>query len=164
MSQTDCPVCKHPNVELINRDLSMGVDFPIIAVNYKIDASAIIDHWTHGVEEEGRAENLEMAISTDLYTLLNNKLRLLNLKFKRLESATPATGESKEMISLSKAIDDTIKTLMVVRKEYGISDETRIQELERTFNELISLLDQFCPTDRKKLEAALGLESLTEAE
>ena len=161
----NCPVCSHPEVDDINDGLTMGVDFILLAKRYKITTEHLEDHWKHGMEDEltkGTKPTQEQATSTstDIYSILRYKLRHLKRRFDGLITSTAATGESRELIQLSKAIDDTISVTLKVKKEMGIIEETRISELENMMSELVMIMPKMCETDQQLLEVVLGLESV----
>ncbi|MCK5611460.1 hypothetical protein KAR91_56845 [Candidatus Pacearchaeota archaeon] len=155
----NCPVCSHPKVDDIDDGLTMGIDFTKLAQMYNVTSEQLVSHWQHGTDKDVVKEKI-VSTSSDIYSILRYKLGHLKKRFNNLVLSSPASGESRELIQLSKAIDDTISVTLKVQKELGITDETRIQELERMMSEIMMVMPRMCDTDQALLEAALGLESV----
>jgi hypothetical protein len=159
----NCPVCTHPKVDDIDDGLTMGVDFAVLSKRYGLKSDDLVSHWKHGMEDEIKDAGkkvIEKTTSVSIYSILRKKLDLLNKRFDGLVLSSPATGESKELIQLSKAIDDTITVTLKVQKEMGIVEQTRITELETMMSEIMMIMPKMCETDQALLEAALQLESI----
>lgn len=153
-----CPVCSHKRSEAIDTDLTKGVDFPLIALKYKVAHDDIVKHISHGLEDSNKIP--EEAVADDEYSTLRWMLRHLRNRFRNLELSEAASPYSKELISLAGSINSTVANLVKVRKELGITDETRIRELEKMMGELMMVLPSLCKDDQLKIERALKLESV----
>lgn len=160
-----CPVCSHPQHDMIEDDLTQGVDLMVITRAYRISHDDLVVHLRHGLGDESDIDEEVgelLSQATDEYSILRFDLLNLRNRYRRLIAVSPATAESKELIQLSRAINETVKTLLIVRKEIGQTDDTRIQQLEKMFNELMMTLPALCEKDQKIIERALGIESIVE--
>ena len=161
----NCPVCTHPKKEDIDDGLTMGIDFPVLAKRYSLKSEDLVAHWKHGMEDEiGEATSADpekfISTSNDIYSILRKKLLHLQKRFDDLLLSDPATNLSKELIQLSKAIDDTISVMLKVKKEMGIVDETRIIELEKMMSEIMMIMPRMCEKDQVLIEKALQLDTV----
>ena len=161
-----CRICNHPQHKAIEAEITKGSELIQIAVRFKITHDDIVAHLQHGMGDEDSADEEIgdlLSQATDEYSILKFQLYHLRNRERNLIAASPATAESKELISLSRAVNDTVKTLLIVRKEVGQTDDTRTRELEKMLSQLMMILPSLCEKDQDMVERALGIESIVKS-
>lgn len=159
MNRSNCPVCSHPKADVIEMQITAGIDLDKIAAHFGLGIDDIPNHIRHGSDGVVMPEPLSPG---DEYSTLQFVRRQLKLRFDNLIASSAATPESKELIQLSRAINDTVKATVLVREKLGHTDDTRAKELEKMFDELMMVIPQLCPKDQQLIEKALRLEALVE--
>lgn len=162
---SNCPVCQHGESQTIIDELTRGTAMVKIAQRFRLTQDDLVMHIEHGsdgsVESDDVIERL-LSQSEDEFSILKYNLLHLRNRYTNLILAEAASAESKELISLSRAINDTVKTMLITRKEIGQVDDTRSTELEKMFNELMMTLPMLCAKDQAIIERTLGITTIVE--
>lgn len=120
-----CSVCKHENVDEINKQLLEGVPLRDIAGHFGVSRAALTRHKAHIPEKLLKAHEIEEQASAE--NLLGELLKLKS-KAEGILDAAENKGDLKTALTALKEVRDTLRLLFEVA-DYKKLDE-RITALE----------------------------------